>query len=141
MTFEVKQQHVIAMFLPSFFTGSLIQRFTVEKVLFLGLIFYIIVLFTSITAVSEFQYLFVLFFLGLGWNFLFVGGSSLIVSSTMPEERGKVQGIADFIILGCVAISSLSAGLMHNLIGWDRMVLASIPLVIFILLANCLKSR
>jgi len=138
---NIIQWHVIAMFLPSFFTGSLIQRFTVEKVLFLGLIFYIIVLYTSITAVSEFQYLLVLFYLGLGWNFLFVGGSSLIVSSTRPEERGKVQGIADFIIFSCVAISSLSAGLMHNLIGWDKMVLASIPLVIFILLANCLKSR
>ena len=59
--------------------------------------------------------------------------------SSICNHKGQV--IADFIIFSCVAISSLSAGLMHNLIGWDRMVFASIPLVIFILLANCLKSR
>ena len=87
------------------------------------------------------QYLLALFLLGIGWNFLYIGGSSLIVSLTFPEEQGKVQGIADFVIFGTVAISSLSAGLMHYLIGWDKMVLWSLPILFIIFIANLIRLK
>ena len=86
------------------------------------------------------QYLLALFLLGIGWNFLYIGGSTLIVNSTKPEEQGKAQGISDLIIFGTVAFSSLSAGLAHYTLGWDKMVLYSLPIMAAILMANMLKT-
>ena len=68
--------------------------------------------------------------------FLYVGGSSLLVSLVKPEEQGKVQGVADFIIIGSVAFSSLSAGFIHYFIGWDKMVLGILPFILIILISN-----
>ena len=138
---SIIQWHVIAMFAPSFFTGTLIQKFTVERVLSAGIFVYILVVLIAFYAETPGQYLLALFFLGIGWNFLYIGGSSLIVSLTFPEEQGKVQGIADFVIFGTVAISSLSAGLMHYLIGWDKMVLWSLPILLIIIIANFIKLK
>ena len=135
------QWHVIAMFAPSFFTGTLIQKFTVERVLSAGMYIYLLVVLIAFYADTPGQYLLALFLLGIGWNFLYIGGSSLIVSLTFPEEQGKVQGIADFVIFGTVAISSLSAGLMHYLIGWDKMVLWSLPILFIIFIANLIRLK
>ena len=82
-----------------------------------------------------------LFLLGIGWNFLYIGGSSLIVSLTKPEEQGRVQGISDLIIFGTVSISSLSAGLAHYILGWDKMVIYSLPIMLIIILANMINIR
>ena len=79
--------------------------------------------------------------LGIGWNFLFLGGSSLIVSLVNPEEQGKVQGVADLIIFSSVAVASLSAGFLHYFIGWDKMVLGIIPIIIIIILVNFLYLK
>ena len=133
------QWHVVAMFAPSFFTGSLIQRFNAQKVLIAGIIAYIFVILIAVIAETPFHYLSTLFLLGIGWNFLYVGGSSLIVKLAKPSEQGKIQGIADLIIFGSVATASLSAGLMHYLIGWDKMVLWSIPILIIIAIVNLIK--
>ena len=138
---SIIQWHVIAMFAPSFFTGTLIQKFTVERVLSAGMYIYILVVLIAFYADTPGQYLLALFLLGIGWNFLYIGGSSLIVSLTLPEEQGKVQGIADFVIFGTVAISSLSAGLMHYLIGWDKMVLWSLPILFIVIIANLIKLK
>ena len=138
---SIIQWHVIAMFAPSFFTGTLIQKFTVERVLSAGIVVYLLVVLIAFYAETPEQYLLALFLLGIGWNFLYIGGSSLIVSLTYPEEQGKVQGIADFIIFGTVAISSLSAGLMHYLIGWDNMVLWSLPILFIVIVANFIKLK
>jgi len=138
---SIIQWHVIAMFAPSFFTGTLIQKFTVERVLSAGMYIYLLVVLIAFYADTPGQYLLALFLLGIGWNFLYIGGSSLIVSLTFPEEQGKVQGIADFVIFGTVAISSLSAGLMHYLIGWDKMVLWSLPILFIIFIANLIRLK
>ena len=127
------------MFAPSFFTGSLIQKFTVERVLVSGIFCYLLVVIVAFLANSPNQYLLALFLLGIGWNFLYIGGSSLIVSMTKPEEQGKVQGISDLIIFGTVSVSSLSAGLAHYTLGWDKMVLYSLPIMLIIIAANMIK--
>ena len=90
----------------------------------------------AIFAITPIYYYLSLIFLGIGWNFLFLGGSSLIVSNVKPEEQGKIQGIADFIIFSSVAFASLIAGFLHYNIGWKNMVLGIIPLVILIIFLN-----
>ena len=129
------------MFAPSFFTGTLIQKFSAERILIIGLLSYIFVAIFAFVAEAPNQYLLALFLLGIGWNFLYIGGSTLIVNATKPEEQGKVQGISDLIIFGTVAFSSLSAGLAHYTLGWDKMVLYSLPIMAVILIANTLKTN
>ena len=70
--------------------------------------------------------------MGLGWNFLFIGGSSLVVSVAKPEERGRVQGIADLMTTGTVAVASLTAGVLHSQCGWEMMVLSALGPVLII---------
>ena len=130
------QWHVVAMFAPSFITGTLIMKYTVNRVLYLGIVCYILMVIVSLIAETTSEYLLALVLLGLGWNFLYVGGSSLLVSLVKPEEQGKVQGVADFIIIGSVAFSSLSAGFIHYFIGWDKMVLGILPFILIILISN-----
>jgi len=99
------QWHVVAMFAPSFFTGSLVARFGVQKVLWAGI----------------WQYWCALLMLGLGWNFLFVGGSTLVARVAEPEERGRVQGFADMATMSGVTAASLGAGVIHTQLGWNAL--------------------
>ena len=138
---SIIQWHVIAMFAPSFFTGTLIQKFSVERILITGILFYLSVVLVAFMASTPDQYLLALFLLGIGWNFLYIGGSSLIVSITKPEEQGRVQGVSDLIIFGTVSISSLSAGLAHYTLGWDKMVIYSLPIMLIIILANTINIK
>ena len=104
------QWHVVAMFLPSFFTGNLIARFGALRILSAGVICYILTIIIAVNAVGFWPYWWALMLLGLGWNFLFVGGSSLVAGVAEPAERGRVQGLADLMTTTTVAFASLSAG-------------------------------
>ncbi len=127
----VIQWHVIAMFAPSFFTGGLIKRFGVERVMGFGLILYTAAIVIALNGFTFWHYFVVLALIGGGWNTLYVGGSSVIAAIATPQERAKVQGISDFIITFSVAAASLSAGAMHYLTGWQMMSkLTLIPIVI-----------
>ena len=117
----VIQWHVIAMFAPSFFTGALIKRFTVQRVMTVGLILYGIAIPIALNGFTFWHYFIVLALIGGGWNTLYVGGSSIVAAIATPQERAKVQGITDFIITFSVASASLSAGAMHYLLGWQTM--------------------
>jgi MFS family permease len=88
-----------------------------------GLLYGLVVVF-ALAGVSFWHYFIALFLLGLGWNFLFVTGTTLIARIAKPVERGRVQGVSDLIIFACVAIASLSAGVLHSMIGWDGLVLS-----------------
>jgi MFS family permease len=130
----VIQWHVVAMFAPAFFTGSLIKRFGVEKVMAVGLLIYSIAIAVSLTGTSFWHYFMVLLLIGGGWNTLYVGGSSIIASIATPQERAKVQGITDFVITLSMAVASLSAGALHYLLGWQAMTkLALVPMAIIAL--------
>ena len=119
---RVIQWHVIAMFAPSFFTGFLVARFGVRWMIVLGGLLYGLVVVFALAGVSFWHYFIALFLLGLGWNFLFVTGTTLIARIAKPVERGRVQGVSDLIIFACVAIASLSAGVLNSMIGWDGLV-------------------
>jgi MFS family permease len=130
----VIQWHIIAMFAPSFFTGSIIFRFGNRKVMLVGIILYAFSIFFGILGDTVLNFWIALFLCGLGWNFLYVGGSDIIAKSALPEERAKVQGVTDFIIFVFVAMGSFLAGYLHSNLGWEVMLFYTIiPIsVIFI---------
>ena len=122
------------MFGPSLFSGVLIAKFGVEKILWAGLVCYVIASFLAISGNDFYIYLSALIFLGIGWNFLYVGGSSIIANSASPEERGRVQGIADFCIFSAVAAASMLSGMAHSEIGWTAMLMcASVPIFLIVI--------
>ena len=120
------QWHVVAMFLPSFFTGSLIARFGAFRILWSGVGFYLASIALAVGAQGFWPYWLALVAAGLGWNFLFVGGTSLVARVAEPEERGRVQGFADLMVMTTVAAASLSAGAIHSQLGWEALSLAAL---------------
>ena len=128
----VIQWHIIAMFAPSFFTGSIISRFGNRKVMLVGIILYAFSVFFGILGDTVLNFWIALFLCGLGWNFLYVGGSDIIAKSALPEERGKVQGVTDFIIFIFVAMGSFLAGYLHSNLGWEIMLFYTIVPILLI---------
>jgi MFS family permease len=112
--------HVVGMFGPSFFTGSLIARFGVLNVILAGvaIMFGCIGIALSGQAVSDFWW--ALMLLGIGWNFMYIGGSTLLTEAYRPSERAKVQGLNEITIFTVQALSSFSSGVLVNTHGWTR---------------------
>ena len=128
----VIQWHVVAMFAPAFFTGNLIARFGAQVILISGILTYFLAIACALAGDKFWWYFVSLALMGLGWNFLFIGGSSLVVSVAKAEERGRVQGIADLMTTGTVAVASLTAGVLHSQFGWTVMVLSALGPVMII---------
>lgn len=137
---DVVSGHVLAMFAPSFFTGHLIARFGVERIVATGLIFLGLAGIVALIGVELENFFIALILLGLGWNFGFIGGTTMLASAHTPQERGRVQGMNDMIVFGCVTLASLSSGGLMNCTGgdpvqgWTAVNLAMIP---FLGLAGC----
>ena len=129
----VIQFHVLSMFLPSLFTGNLIKKYGYSKMMYAGVFFYILTIIISLFQPNFFNYLFGLIFLGIGWNFLFVSGTSLLVTTYKPEEKFKAQGFNDLVVFSATAISSLSAGILISLTSWKTVNLLCIPFLILII--------
>lgn len=132
----IMQWHVLGMFAPSFVTGSLIARFGVQRILVTGTL-----LLTGTAVVTNLgttlaHFWVALVLLGIGWNFLFVGGSSLLSTLHTEAERGKVQGINDLIVFSLVAVGSLMSGALLHYLDWATLNLAMLPLILLVLLAT-----
>jgi MFS family permease len=123
---RIIQWHVIAMFAPSFFTGGLIRKWGYKPIIISGVFFYLMCIAVGLIGFGFIHYFISLIFLGLGWNFLFVSGSSLIADVATPSERGRVQGVADFLLTFFIAVASFSAGALHSVIGWHNLLLGSL---------------
>ncbi len=115
---DVIQGHVIAMFLPSLFSGSLIQRFGVLPILLTGHAFFAVAFITALSGVEIAQFSVALLALGVGWNLCFVGGTTLLTRVHTEAEKGRVQGLNEFLVFGTTAVASLSAGVILNQFGW-----------------------
>ena len=126
----VIQSHIIAMYLPSFFTGRLIQRFGQANILFSGIIALLICIIIGFTGHQYVHYWGALVLLGVGWNFMFITATSLLPKSYTPSEKYKIQGLNDLVMFTCQAIASLSAGWVINSFGWNTMLVICIPLLI-----------
>lgn len=136
----VIQWHVFSMFAPSFVTGHLIRRFGVFNILLAGAILGAACIVINLIGESVLHFWIALLFLGVSWNFLFVGATTLLTETYCPEERAKTQALNDFIVFTCVAVSSLSAGALQHLYGWRAVNLGVIPLLLLIL-ASILWGR
>ena len=127
------QWHVIAMFAPSFFTGNLITRFGKERIVATGLIILAVCAIVALTGLELWKFWFALILLGVGWNFGFIGATSMLTDTYRPEEKNKAQGANDFLLFGCVAFASLMSGLVLNAWGWTVINLIVFPVVILCL--------
>jgi predicted MFS family arabinose efflux permease len=112
------QWHVIAMYGPSFFTGHLINRFGVERVISVGLALLVLAAAVGIAGITVAHFWANLILLGLGWNFSFIGATTMVTRCHGPHERNKVQAFNDFLIFGSMALSSFSSGQLLARFGW-----------------------
>ncbi|HEY6632601.1 MAG TPA: MFS transporter [Rhizobiaceae bacterium] len=113
--------HVMAMFGPSFFTGALIARFGKETIVATGLVLLIGCAVVALSGIQLWHFWTALILLGLGWNFGFIGATAMVAGSYRNSEKGKVQGVHDFILFTCVALGSLLAGAVYNAWGWEML--------------------
>ena len=114
---NIVSAHVLFMFIPSFFTGHLIARFGVEKIIAAGLAILFCSGAVALAGVELENFFIALILLGIGWNFSFIGGTAMLASAHAPEERARVQGMNDFAVFGMVTLASLSSGLLMNCSG------------------------
>lgn len=131
----VIQWHVLGMFLPSFFTGMLIQKFGVYRIIITGLIFLFLYIVIALMGTSVDHFISALFIVGLGWNFLFIGGSSLLTKVYRPEEKEKTQAFHDFAVFAAISIASFFAGTLFNYWGWNGVNIVLMPMLVITLLA------
>lgn len=131
----VIQSHIIAMYLPSFFTGKLISKFGHHKVLFAGISAFLVCILVGFAGQHYLHYWSALILLGIGWNFMFVAATALLPQSYEPNERFKVQGFNDLVMFSCQAIASLGAGWVIKTLGWNVMLAMCIPLLLLAAIA------
>ncbi|MBL4580689.1 MAG: MFS transporter [Gammaproteobacteria bacterium] len=128
----VIQSHILAMYVPSFFSGFLISWFGVRKIIQAGFALMLICIFIGWGQPEFINYWGTLVFLGVGWNFLFLGGTTLLTQSYRASERFKVQAVNDFLVFGLQALGSLSAGILLASIGWSGVMVFALPLLLVI---------
>ena len=132
----VIQLHIVSMFLPSLITGNLLRKFGHSKIIYAGVIFFILTILLSFLQPSFFNYLFSLIFLGIGWNFLYLSGTGLLILSYREEEKFKAQGFNDILVFSTQALASLSAGYVLSITSWKTMNLIAIPFLILIVFTS-----
>ena len=128
----VLQIHLVAMFLPSLITGNLIKKFGHSNIIYIGVLFYTVTIILSLFEQTYTNYMVALIFLGLGWNFLFISGTSLVVLTYNEEEKFRAQGINDLIVFTTMALASLSAGIVLSLTSWTTLNFICIPFLVLI---------
>jgi MFS family permease len=130
---DVVSAHVLAMFVPSFFTGHLISRFGTTKIVAAGLFILACAGAVALQGVNVENFFLALILLGVGWNFGFIGATTMLASAHNPEEKGIVQGMNDFFVFGGVTVASLSSGGLMNcsggspVEGWTAVNIAMVP--------------
>ncbi len=123
----VIQWHVFAMFAPSFFTGHLISRFGLARVMLTGVLLDAACIAVNLAGTSVWHFTAALAALGLGWNFLFIGASTLLTQTYAPSERSKTQGVNDLFVFSATTVSALTAGALQHNFGWQAVNLGVLP--------------
>ncbi len=123
----VIQWHMVGMFAPSFVTGMLIKRFGLTTIMLAGVVLNLVCIAVAFSGVDVMHFWLALVLLGVGWNFMFVGATTLLTECHTPGERGKVQGVNDAAIFITMVVSSLSSGALFTLQGWEAMNAAAAP--------------
>ena len=121
---------------PSFFTGWLIKRFGDLNIITVGAIISALSIAVNLSGDSLIHLRFAMALVGVGWNFMFTGGTTLLLQTYTPAEKAKTQGINDFFVFGTVAVCSLLAGATYQTVGWAAVNLAAVPLLVLVIAAN-----
>ena len=129
----VIQFHVLGMFLPSLITGNLVNKFGYSKIMYGGVFFYILTIILSLFEPTFLNYFISLIFLGIGWNFLYISGTSLLVTTYSQHEKFKAQGFNDLVVFSATAIGSLSAGILISMTSWKIINFMCVPFLVLIL--------
>ena len=132
----VIQFHVLGMFLPSLITGNLINKYGPSNIMYAGTFFYLLTIIMSFFEPNFINYLISLILLGIGWNFLYISGTSLLVTTYQDHEKFKAQGFNDLVVFSATAIGSLSAGVLISITSWKVLNLMCIPFLVLILFST-----
>ena len=127
--------HVMGMFVPSFFTGNLINRFGLLPVMLAGIVAFVLGVTAALSGLDAWNFRIALMLNGVGWNFLFVGATTMVTSCYRANERGKVQALNDFLVFGTTATASFLAGFLQERLGWTPLNWFSMALISVALLA------
>lgn len=131
----VIQWHALGMFAPSFFTGSLIRRFGVLRVMLTGILLILSCVLVNLSGITVAHYAIALALLGIGWNFMFIGSTTLLTDAYRPAEKGRTQALNDFVVFTTVTIAVLSAGSLQHRLGWRAVNFGVLPLTLIPLTA------
>ena len=137
----VIQLHVVGMFLPSLITGDLIKKFGHSNIIYTGIVLLFLCIINNFFFQSYYGYMIGLILLGIGWNFLFVTGSSLLVISYKKEDKFRAQGLNDFVVFSTQAIGALSAGIILFATNWTILNLLCIPFLFVVLYFSLLANE
>ncbi|MBR9883867.1 MAG: MFS transporter, partial [Oceanospirillales bacterium] len=126
---SIIQWHVLGMFLPSFFTGRLIARFGDTRIIQIGCLLLIACVLLNQLGVTYWHFWMALVALGVGWNFAFIGATTLLTHTYFPAEKAKVQGMNDFLVFGFSTVGALMSGQLQALVGWEMLNLMMLPAI------------
>jgi MFS family permease len=140
-SFNVISWHVVAMFGPSFFTGSLIARFGEYRIIITGALLGIACVAISLLGLELVNFYTALILLGVSWNFMFIGGTTLVTTTYRPSEAAKVQGMNDFLVFGTVATASLLSGQLQERFGWEMVNYFALPMFALVIMMALLNMR
>ena len=126
----VIEWHVLGMFVPSFFTGKLIERFGQVNIMFVGIVLVLLCCLVNLLGLSHWHFLTALFLLGVGWNFMFISATQMVSQTYLPTERAKAQATNEFLVFSMVTLSALSAGWLEATLGWQTLNLITLPVLI-----------
>ena len=132
---HVIQWHVVGMFAPAFFTGSLIHRFGVLNIMLCGTLILLSCMVAALMGITFANFLFALTALGLGWNFTFIGATTLLTETYRPAEKAKAQATHDFLVFGTNATASLSSGALLHFLSWNAVHIVALPVVFSAMIA------
>ncbi|MGF1707099.1 MFS transporter [Enterovibrio baiacu] len=125
----VIEWHVLGMFLPSFFTGSLIGKIGTRMTIMLGSLMFIASILVNLNGVTEWHFRVALVLLGIGWNFMFIGATSQLTQTYLPQDKPRAQAMNEFAVFGCVTLTALLAGNLEASMGWQSLNLLLLPFV------------
>lgn len=128
----VLQWHVLGMYIPSFFSGFLVRKMTAPFLILLGVFVMGLECFSALQGTEFLPFAVALILLGIGWNFMYVGGTNLLVEQYHPSEKNSIQAINDTIVYSFAILSTYSAGYLEHKIGWSALNLVSIPFLVFV---------
>ena len=133
----VIEWHVVAMFAPGFVTGSLSRRYGTLYVILGGVGLTVVAVFVALAGITVTHFVAALTLVGVGWNFMYTGGTTLLTETYRPNEKARVQGLNDFVVFATMGVSSIASGALVTTTGWETMNRAALPFLASIALAAC----